>query len=135
MTKKDIKEDTKDFLEYKVIIIMLYVCTVFLQKRKEQESVVLKSKKLSDDAKKKWMKVMSNDCMSSEESGDEGTVIVHPLTWRSNTVNEMFKKISEVCKGNKSSQAKRQMKARTLGSNSRRPKPTVDMDTTWAVND
>ena len=22
--------------------------------------------------------------MSSEESGDEGTVIVHPLTWRSN---------------------------------------------------
>ena len=32
---------------------MLYVCTVFLQKRKERESVVLKSKKLSDDAKKK----------------------------------------------------------------------------------
>ena len=46
---------------------------------------------------------MTNDFMSSEESGDEGTVIVHPLTWRSNTVNEMFKK---VCKGNKSSQAK-----------------------------
>ena len=43
--------------------------------------------------KKKWLKVIKNDFMSSEVSGDDDNIIVHPLQWRSRIVNEMFSRI------------------------------------------
>ncbi len=53
--------------------------------------------------------------MSSEESGDEDKVVVHPLPWRKDYVNQMFNKIDNYNLARKSAQAKRQMKERTNG--------------------
>ncbi len=43
----------------------------FLQKRKERESAVQKNGKLTEQQKMKWLKVMDNVYMSSEDSGEE----------------------------------------------------------------
>ena len=85
---------------------------------------MMKNKKLNDDQKVKWLTVMKNEYMSSEESGPEDTIIVHPLPWRTAYVNKMFEKIDAYVGAKKSSQAKRQMKKRVVGDLSTRPVPT-----------
>lgn len=78
------------------------------------------------------MKVIVNDCMSSEESGDdEDTYVVHPLPWRSPYVNTMFAKIDAYSDSKKSPQGRRQMKGRKPGTPSTRPCPT-DLPE-WAI--
>ena len=52
--------------------------------------------------------------MSSEESEND-TFIVHPLLWRLNYVNVMFKKIDLYYAQKKPSQSKRQRNERKLG--------------------
>lgn len=42
-----------------------------MQKRKERESAIFKSTKLTKEQKQKWMKVMSNEYMLSEESDND----------------------------------------------------------------
>ncbi len=69
--------------------------------------------------------------MSSEESGDEDKVVVHPLPWRTDYVNQMFNKIDNYNLARKSAQAKRQMKERTNGVQSTRAAPS-DMPS-WSV--
>ncbi len=59
--------------------------------------------------------------MSSEESGDEDKVVVHPLPWRKDYVNQMFNKIDNY---NLARKAKRQMKERTNGVQSTRAAPS-----------
>lgn len=116
----------------KYITEKVIACTVILQKRKERESVMQKNSKLSAESKTRWMKVMRNDVMSSEESGDDGTNVVKPLPWRSQYVNKMFDKIDDYCGNTKSAQARRQMKTRVVGEPSTRAKPTGLPD--WAVS-
>ena len=70
--------------------------------------------------------------MSSEESGEEDSIIVHPLPWRSEYVNKMFSRIDEYCNKKKSSQALRQMKTRIAGTSSSRPKPVDTLGISWA---
>lgn len=88
-----------------------------MQKRKERESAIYKSKKLTENQKKKWLKVVTNDYMTSKESDEDNTdrVVVHPLPWRSDVVDRMFDKIRSHLSANKSLQAKRQMKERLVG--------------------
>lgn len=112
------------------IIQLIYIT----QKRKERDSAVLKNSKLTEDQKKKWLTVMTNDFMSSEESGEDDSMIVHPLPWRSEYVNKMFKRIDAFCGNKKSPQAKRQMKPRKYGMASSRPQPVVDEAVLrWAI--
>jgi hypothetical protein len=66
---------------------------------------------------------MTNEYMSSEESADDDTLTLHPIPWRSNYVNAMFKKIDVFCVSKKPPQAKRPMKPRQVGSPSNRPIP------------
>ena len=70
--------------------------------------------------------MITNDYMSSEESGEDDSIIVHPLPWRSEYVSSMFKRIDAYCEKKKSPQAKRQMKQRIQGRASSRRQPVVD---------
>ena len=99
----------------------------------EGESAILKNTRLSEEQKAKWLKVMQNEYMSSEESGDDDTIVVHPIGWRSEYVNKMFQRIDAYCSSKKSSQARRQTKKRVTGSISSRPKPAVST-ITWAIS-
>ena len=69
--------------------------------------------------------------MSSEESGDDDCMVVHPLPWRSEYVKKMFLKIDTYVMNKKSSQAKRQMKHRKVGAISDRAQPGDAPD--WAI--
>ena len=53
------------------------------------------------------MKVMRNDVMSSEDSGDEG---VNTITWRSAYADKMFNRIYAFCEASKTTHARRQTK-------------------------
>lgn len=68
---------------YTTDIAVAHVICIPLQKRKEREATILKNSKLNEDQKKKWTTVITNDFMSSEESGEDDTIVVHPLPWRS----------------------------------------------------
>ena len=103
----------------------------FPQKRKERESAIHKNVRLPAEAKAKWMRVMRNDIMSSEDSDDEDVNTVRPLPWRSAYVDKMFNRIDVFCDGSKSAQARRQMKQRIVGEPSDRSEPEGLPD--WAV--
>ena len=75
----------------------------------------MKNTRLTEQARDKWLKVMVNEMMSSEESGDEDKVVVHPLQWRTDYVNKIFHKIDSYSITRKSAQARRQMKERANG--------------------
>ena len=58
---------------------------------------------------------MQMDMMSSEESeveGDEEAIVVKPLPWRSDSVNQMIKRLDDTIRDERSSQARCQAKAR-----------------------
>ena len=42
----------------------------------------MKNDKLTEESRQKWLKVMINEMMSSEDSGDDDAMIVHPIPWR-----------------------------------------------------
>ncbi len=109
-------------------------CTLLLScisKRKERQSAIQRNGKLSTEGKAKWMKVMRNDVMSSEESGDDGKNIIRPLKWRSEYVDKMFDKIDQYYGAHKSPQALRQTKERVIGEPSDRCQPQDLPD--WAI--
>ena len=81
----------------------------------------------------KWLKVITADLMSSEESEDD-TIVVHPLPWRSSYVTSMFEKIDAYCARRKSGQAKRQTKTRRIGRSSSRPRPSDNDVPDWALD-
>ena len=45
----------------------------------EQQKAVMKNAKLNEEQQKKWLSVVTNDMMSSEDSGPD---VVHPIPWR-----------------------------------------------------
>eukprot|EP00731_Ephydatia_muelleri_P036143 Em0205g6a len=58
-----------------------------VRKRKERELALVRNPKVKSEVKEKWMAVMKNEFMSSEDSThDEGedndSIVVHPLPWR-----------------------------------------------------
>ena len=92
--------------------------------------MIQKSKKLSPEQKEKWLQVISNDFMSSEES-QEDDLVIHSIPWRSKLVDSMFQKIDQKIAVNRSSRSKRQKKTRKLGQSSSHPCP--DTAPEWAV--
>lgn len=51
--------------------------------------MTIKGKYKSDSEKEEWLKIMTVDIMSSEESdvdGDEDVIVIHPLPWLSDKV-------------------------------------------------
>lgn len=86
----------------------------------------MKNRNFTEDQRKKWLTVITNDYMSSEESEDE-KIVVHSIPWRSSYVDRMFKKIDEFCTDKKSPQARRQMKDRIVGTTSSRCLPSSDI--------
>ena len=108
------------------------VCVLPLQKKKEREAAILKNSKLTPDQREKWLSIAKNEYMSSEESGDEDYIVVHPLPWKSEYVNKMFEKIDAYVKSKKSLQARRQMKNRRIGCPSSRLRP-INGVPEWAL--
>ena len=104
----------------------------YSSERNERESAIKKNGKLTEEQRVKWLKVVSNEYMSSEESGEDDTLLVHPIPWRSQYVDQMFKKIDAFCTNKRSPQARRQMKQRSVGSPSSRQCP-IDSAPEWAV--
>lgn len=73
-----------------------------------------------------WNEVMKIDIVSSEESdgSDEEVLIVHPLPWRSEKVDRMFKRLDNKLESEKTAQCKCQSKRRVLSTTpSGRAKP------------
>lgn len=67
----------------------------------------MRNKRLTEEQKDKWLAVITNDFMSSEESGPDDDIYVHPLPWRSDYVTKMFNTIDNyVLKEKKSSSQK-----------------------------
>ena len=68
---------------------------------------MLKTSVISLDNKKKWNEVLRFDMMSSEEddSEEEDVIIVHPLPWRSPSVNDFFSTLDKRAKEKKTNQA------------------------------
>ena len=77
---------------------------------------------MSQETKEKWLSVVTNDFMSSEESDGED-IIIHPLPWRSARVDDVMSKIDEFIVKHKSPQARRQMKSRKVVAVSERRQP------------
>ena len=91
----------------------------------------MKNSKLTEDQRSKWLSVTKKEFMSSEESGDDDFITIHPLPWRSDYVSTMFTKIDAYILNRKSAQAKRQMKSRKSGSPSTRSPPNSVPE--WAL--
>ena len=71
--------------------------------------------------------------MSSEESGEDEVITVKPLPWRHPRVDDFLTSLDEKLMSERSSQAKRQMKKRVIGSVSTRPVPTSTSLPLWAL--
>lgn len=73
---------------------------------------------------KKWMSVMVDDFMSTEESGDDDErFIVRPLRWRSLKVKDFFGRLDVMAQSRRSSQSRKMRNERTIGEPSNRPCP------------
>ena len=72
--------------------LFIWICCMtfffLLQKKWEREGVILQNSKLTPDQRKQWLSV-TKEYMSSEESGEEDCITVHPLPWRSQYVTQM----------------------------------------------
>ena len=93
----------------------------------------MRNKRLTEEQKDKWLSVITNEFMSSEESGPDDEIYVNPIPWRSDYVTRMFAAIDKYVQDKKSPQAKRQMKKRCVGLASERSMP-IDVPH-WAIND
>ena len=90
---------------------ILRVLKVILIELFENKTALVKNSKLTEQQHTKWLTVVKNEFMSSEESDEnDDTIVVHPLPWRSEHINKMFCKIDAYCYHKKSPQAKRQTK-------------------------
>ena len=78
----------------------------------------------STTEKRKWAELMDISYMSSEESEGEDTIIIRPLAWLTEEVNQFKKSLDDARYSAQTPQAKRQMKKRTTGDNSLREKPS-----------
>lgn len=104
---------------------------IFLQKLQERQSVFSKRSYQEND-RAKWKKVLQLEMISSEESSDE-KIIVKPLPWRSDKVNQFFQALDEQLHMEKSDQSKRQKKERIVGTLSTRKTPHANVDIpSWA---
>ena len=72
---------------------------------------------LPEKEKEKWMKVLTPDFQSSEESRDDDTIIaVRPLPWRSDRVSMKFNELDKKTDASKTPQARRQKRRRLIGT-------------------
>ena len=77
----------------------------------------------SKSEKTKWAEVMDLSYMSSEESGGENTIVIHPLPWLTEEVDLFKKGLDDARYTALTPQAKRQMKTRVTGESSSRDRP------------
>lgn len=104
-----------------------------VRKRKDRESAIRKSTKLSQEQKDKWLKIVcNNEFMSSEES-EEDDIVIHSVPWRAKLVNSMFQKIDQRISHSRSSRSRCQKKSRKVGRPSTRPCPSDDTIPSWAI--
>ena len=84
--------------------------------------------------REKWSKVLTIDMISSEESdGEEDTIIVHPLQWRSEKVSCFLHSLDSKANDEKSPQAKRQTKRRVESSEHSLRSLPVESLPAWAI--
>lgn len=97
----------------------------------------MKKSNLSAKNKEKWEMVLKSELMSSEESGEDDTIIVKPLLWRAAKLNRFFHSLDEANNEVKTPQAKRQKRRRVFSEEaSVREKPNPDSNSIpeWAFS-
>ena len=93
--------------------------------------MLLKATSIPETQRDLWMKIMSKEFMSSEESGEEmlesgqkqSVLLVKSLKWRAPKVDRFFKQIDKKATKIKSKQSKQQSLPRVVGSESTRSQP------------
>jgi len=118
-------------------VILFSILILILQKLKNRKAALLKTSALTGEEKKKWEVVMRLDVMSSEES-DSGSdsdgqnmFIKHPLPWRSDKVNSLFKSLDHKVLKGQSKRSQKMTQSRITGFSSERPQPVGLPD--WAI--
>ena len=108
-------EHPPPFFMLYIIIILLIIASLFYltQKCKERVKALKRMIQTDDERLKKWMNVMVNNFMSSEESCEEDdTFVIRPLPWRSFKVNEFFGRLDKTSKTHRSSQSRKMRNGR-----------------------
>ena len=81
----------------------------------------------------KLNKVLLVDLMSSEESDDDESFIVHPLSWRSQKYKNFIENLDEAGSNSISVKSKRMRSKRILGTISERPCPDLPSTLSWTI--
>lgn len=78
---------------------------------------------LDASEKQRWRDIIELEIMSSDDSGDEDTIVSHSLPWLSAHVVTLKRKLDLEILKTKSPHARRQMKARMEGTASTQERP------------
>lgn len=104
-----------------------------LQKLNARKAALSKSTAIPDKDKKKLKECLTADLMSSEESEEDGSFIVHPLPWRSEKATGIFHGLDKKHDRRKTKRSKVMTFARKRGQLSDRPKPPKGSVPDWTV--
>ena len=90
-----------------------------MQKLQERTASLEKMNFSDEVQREKWKEALKIDMMSSEESGlegDEDVIFIKPLQWRSEHIEEFFRRLDQKSASLQSAQARRQKKKRIQSS-------------------
>jgi len=105
-----------------------------LQKLNARKAALSESTVIADKDKKKLKECLAADLMSSEESEEDGSFIVHPLPWRSEKATGVFHSLDKKHDRRKTKRSKVMTFQRKKGHMSDRPIPLKGLVPDWTVN-
>ena len=100
-----------------------------------RKAALAKSSVILDKDKAKLAECLSIDLMSSEESDEDGSFIVHHLPWRSRKASDIIVGLDRKFDRKKSKRSKLMTFQRIEGCISTRPKPKKGLFSDWILNE
>jgi len=79
---------------------------------------------LTKEKYEKWVEVLKLEYMSSEDYGEENTLVVRPIPWLCKKVEEFKATLDDQRLKDMSAQSRRQAKEKVRGAPSTRPRPS-----------
>lgn len=93
-----------------------------------------KSSAISEKDKTSWKECLVEQLISSEESDDDGSFVIHSLPWRSEKVDNFFSGLDRKSDKKKTKKSKMMTFQRIKGLRSNRPRPSLEKVPEWALN-
>ena len=106
---------------------------VNIQKLSSRKVTLQKTGAVSARDKPKLLEAFVPELMSSEDSEDDGTFTIRPLSWRSSRVSELFFGLDDKYDKKRTRKSKVMMFKRMEGSLSDRPKPISGTVPSWCI--